>query len=74
MKLRIAYFTDTYYPEINGVANTLSRLHGYLERNQIEHIFFAPEYSEETAEDYILRFKGIQAGSDACRNRVHHRQ
>ena len=45
MKLRIAYFTDTYYPEINGVANTLSRLHGYLERNQIEHIFFAPEYS-----------------------------
>lgn len=60
MKLRIAYFTDTYYPEINGVANTLSRLHGYLDKNQIEHIFFAPEYSEETAEDYILRFKGIQ--------------
>lgn len=74
MKLRIAYFTDTYYPEINGVANTLSRPHGYLERNQIEHIFFAAEYSEETAEDYILRFKGIQAGSDPCRNRVHHRK
>lgn len=60
MKLRIAYFTDTYYPEINGVANTLSRLHQYLDDNQIQHIFFAPEYKEATAEDNILRFKGIQ--------------
>lgn len=60
MKLKIAYFTDTFYPEINGVANTLAKLHQYLENQQIEHIFFAPEYSEETAEEYILRFKGIQ--------------
>ena len=33
MKLRIAYFTDTYYPEMNGVADILSRLHGYLDKN-----------------------------------------
>lgn len=40
MKLKIAYFTDTFYPEINGVANTLAKLHQYLENQQIEHIFF----------------------------------
>lgn len=58
--MRIAFFTDTYYPEINGVANTLSRLHQYLDKNGIEHVFFAPQYDEEIMEDTILRFKGIQ--------------
>lgn len=59
--MKIAYFTDTYYPEINGVANTLSKLHLYLEKKGIEHIFFAPEYEYETAETTdIVRFKGIQ--------------
>lgn len=58
--MRIAYFTDTYYPEINGVTNTLSKLHQYLETNEIEHIFFAPEYSAEANENDVVRFKGFQ--------------
>lgn len=58
--MRIVYFTDTYYPEINGVANTLSRLHEYLDRQGIEHIFFAPEYADEAAEHEVYRFKGFQ--------------
>lgn len=58
--MRIVYFTDTYYPEINGVANTLSRLHQYLDKNGIEHIFFAPEYADEKPEKEVLRFRGFQ--------------
>lgn len=58
--MRIVYFTDTYYPEVNGVANTLSRLHQYLDRNGIEHLFFAPEYADEAAEKEIYRFRGFQ--------------
>lgn len=58
--MRIVYFTDTYYPEINGVANTLSRLHQYLDAQGIEHIFFAPEYEESESEKEILRFRGFQ--------------
>lgn len=58
--MRIAYFTDTYYPEINGVTNTLLRLHKYLDDNNIEHIFFTPQYSEEKSGDYIMRFKGLK--------------
>ena len=58
--MRIAYFTDTYYPEINGVANTLSRLHQYLDCQGIEHIFFAPEYADEEQEGLrIARETGI---------------
>ena len=56
--MRIAYFTDTFYPEINGVTNTLSKLSKYLNNNDIEHIFFAPQYSDEESEKEIMRFKG----------------
>jgi glycosyltransferase involved in cell wall biosynthesis len=41
--MRIAIFTDTYVPEINGVAKTLQRLTTYLEKNKIEFRVFAPE-------------------------------
>ena len=33
--MKIAYFTDTYIPEVNGVANTLVKLSGYLEQKGI---------------------------------------
>lgn len=57
--MRIAYFTDTYFPEVNGVANTLAHLHDYLDRQGIEHIFFAPEYQEERGENGICRYPGF---------------
>lgn len=60
--MRIAFFTDTFYPQINGVSNTLSYLSRYLRANQVEHVFFTPEYERESAqcEDFpVIRFKGI---------------
>lgn len=60
--MRIAFFTDTFYPQINGVSNTLSYLSRYLTANQVEHVFFAPGYEQESAECEDLpaiRFKGI---------------
>lgn len=44
--MRIAYFTDTFLPQINGVTNTLERLGEYLASKHIQHMFFAPEYYE----------------------------
>lgn len=41
--MRIAIFTDTFAPEINGVARTLDKLAVYLEKEQIEYKIFAPE-------------------------------
>jgi len=65
--MRIAYFTDTYIPEINGVTNTLGKLSTYLEQRGIQHMFFAPDYNRNAGEISLLsdekkvkRFKGIK--------------
>jgi glycosyltransferase involved in cell wall biosynthesis len=69
--MRIAYFTDTYSPEVNGVANTLSRLGSYLEDKGIHHTVFVPAYeyddppprreNRHSLYRSLHRFKGLQA-------------
>lgn len=65
--MKIAYFTDTYTPEINGVTNTLTKLSDYLEKQGIKHVFFAPDYdgkvingSEIQAIKSVYRFYGVK--------------
>lgn len=43
--MRIAIFSDTYVPEINGVARTLNRFTEYLDKQGIEYRLFVPESS-----------------------------
>lgn len=45
--MRIAIFTDTFFPQINGVTNTLGKMTEYFERNGIDYKIFAPKYDEE---------------------------
>lgn len=40
--MRIAIFSDTFAPEINGVALTLKRFTEYLEKQDIEYRLFVP--------------------------------
>jgi phosphatidylinositol alpha 1,6-mannosyltransferase len=55
--MKIAIFTDTFYPQVNGVANTLNRLGEYLESSNIEYLFMAPESQKEQDLPYnILSF------------------
>ncbi|MDR1948566.1 MAG: glycosyltransferase family 1 protein [Spirochaetaceae bacterium] len=66
--MKIAYFTDTFAPELNGVTNTLSRLSSYLEKKNIQYAFFAPGYDRKPAgggdgsfeNKRVHRFKGIK--------------
>jgi glycosyltransferase involved in cell wall biosynthesis len=67
--MKIAYFTDTYTPEVNGVSNTLSRLGAYLDEKRIHHTVFAPAYENEetlphgdrhSAYRNLYRFKGLK--------------
>jgi hypothetical protein len=61
--LRVAFFTDTFYPQINGVSNTLCTLSRYLRSEKIEHLFFAPDYGEESEECAslpVMRFRGFR--------------
>ncbi|WP_251548654.1 glycosyltransferase family 4 protein [Neobacillus muris] len=58
--MKIAIFTDTFYPDINGVAKTLKRLTDYLEEHRIEYKLFAPSsYSDEYVSSHIHRFKSL---------------
>lgn len=41
--MRIAIFTDTYAPEINGVARTLKRLTAFLQQKHIAYQVYAPQ-------------------------------
>ncbi|ASA20476.1 glycosyltransferase family 4 protein [Paenibacillus donghaensis] len=45
--MRLALFTDTFLPQTNGVALTLSRLTGHLNRRGIEHLLFTPKSAPE---------------------------
>jgi glycosyltransferase involved in cell wall biosynthesis len=68
--MRIAYFTDTYSPEVNGVTNTLSRLGAYLGEKGVQHTIFAPAYEYEdpfprrenrySVSRNLYRFKGLK--------------
>ncbi len=59
--MKIAYFTDTFYPEINGVTNTLNNLTAYLTKTGIEYLVFAPDYNSGRwdSEERVIRFKGL---------------
>jgi glycosyltransferase involved in cell wall biosynthesis len=63
--MKIAYFTDTFMPEVNGVTNTLSRLGSYLEKERIAHTVFAPGYNRKTeghegGAKGVHRFRGVK--------------
>jgi glycosyltransferase involved in cell wall biosynthesis len=59
--MKIAYFTDTFSPEINGVTNTFDHLTAYLRKQGHDYLVFAPDYGVpgRAHEERVLRFKGV---------------
>ncbi|MBE7102591.1 glycosyltransferase family 1 protein [Bacillus cereus] len=49
--MRVAIFTDTFTPQVNGVAKTLERLTRYFQKENITYSVFAPQH---TAEDNFV--------------------
>ncbi|TMV46881.1 glycosyltransferase family 1 protein [Paenibacillus mesophilus] len=45
--MRIALFSDTYYPQVNGVALTLKRLVRHLEHRRVPYRVFVPKVVDE---------------------------
>lgn len=58
--MKIALFTDTYLPQINGVTNTLNKLISYYEAFNIEYKIFAPEYDTKQTSKNIERFYSMK--------------
>ncbi|MBT2759116.1 glycosyltransferase family 1 protein [Mesobacillus foraminis] len=58
--MKIAFFTDTFYPDINGVARTLKRFTDYLENRNLDVKVFAPGGdSNEYVSNHIHYFKSL---------------
>ncbi|MFZ3589361.1 glycosyltransferase family 4 protein [Bacillus sp. DJP31] len=59
--MKIAIFTDTFAPQVNGVARTLKRFTDYLEQQEIEYKVFAPDCTkdEELFSTHIHRFTSL---------------
>ncbi|MGM0751298.1 MAG: glycosyltransferase family 4 protein [Bacillota bacterium] len=45
--MRVALFSDTYHPQVNGVARTLKRLTNHYEKRGIEYKVFVPDTQEK---------------------------
>ena len=60
---RIAIFTDTYYPQINGVSNTIYHYIKYLDQQHIPYVLICPKYKESMKDKeegyHIIRVKSI---------------
>ncbi|MFW9331895.1 glycosyltransferase family 4 protein [Paenibacillus polymyxa] len=58
--LRVALFTDTYTPDVNGAALTLERWIGYLETHGVSTLVFAPEADHHLSSGPgVERFRSI---------------
>lgn len=44
---RIAIFTDTFYPQINGVSNTLYQYLKFLDFHHIPYLLISPKYKDD---------------------------
>ncbi|MBO9130911.1 glycosyltransferase family 1 protein [Bacillus sp. 165] len=57
--MKIAIFTDTFAPQVNGVAKTLERFTKYLERNNMSYHVFAPQNTAE--ENFVANVKKMRS-------------
>ncbi|MEC9489746.1 MAG: glycosyltransferase family 1 protein [Halanaerobiales bacterium] len=60
--MKIAIFTDTFAPQINGVTKNLNRLLNYFSVQGIEYLLFAPESESRTESIYennVVRLKSM---------------
>ncbi len=52
--MRLAIFTDTFMPQVNGVSQALDKLVSYLRKNNLPTIIFAPGQNALQFENYNL--------------------
>lgn len=57
--MKIAFFTDTFTPQVNGVARTFQRFAEYLDGKRIDYRFFVPETEENLFSTQIFRFTSL---------------
>ncbi len=57
--LKIAIFSDTYFPQVNGVAQTLKRLTNHFEKNEILYQIYSPDINDSSTYPNINQFPSL---------------
>lgn len=57
--MRVAIFTDTFTPQVNGVAKTLDRLTCYFQKQNISYSVFAPQHTAE--DDFVANVNKMRS-------------
>lgn len=58
--MKIALFTDTFFPQVNGVSNTIQRMMEYFRKENIEYRIFTPKYDDETAPETVEQYYSMK--------------
>jgi glycosyltransferase involved in cell wall biosynthesis len=58
--MRVAFFTDTYLPQVNGVVNTVSRLAAHLKQAGHASLVFAPRDGNAPASGNVHSFFSVK--------------
>lgn len=57
--MRVVLCTDTYPPQVNGVARTLARLAAYLQREGHAVLLLAPQDERTRSEDGVVHLPAL---------------
>ncbi|MBP3039538.1 glycosyltransferase family 1 protein [Bacillaceae bacterium Marseille-Q3522] len=57
--MRVALFSDTFYPQVNGVARTLKRLTAHMEKRGVKYELFVPEVDDAIHYPNVNQFTSI---------------
>lgn len=58
--MKVAIFTDTYLPQVNGVVSTLLKLIEFFNKNNIEYRIIAPKVNNELEDEKTIRMKSFK--------------
>lgn len=60
--MKIAFFTNNYYPRLSGVATSVSLLKRHLENSGVEVFVFAPSYQkyDDSEEKNVIRIRSLR--------------
>lgn len=58
--MRVALFTDTFMPQINGVTNTMAKMLDYFDRQGIAYRVFAPKYEDVVVPETVRQYYSLK--------------
>lgn len=58
--MKVAVFTDTYLPQVNGVTNTIYNMEKYFIKNNVQYKILAPEYAAQAASENVETFYSVK--------------